>query len=74
MSEKSNVYCHHYEFKVYTSKTGCSVNMIQHKRHLLNHCYIYISKYAHGVYAAVDFSYDMTYSRTGTMLHLAELA
>ena len=58
--------------------TGRSVNMIQHKRHLrykhfLNHCCIYIYIYAFGIYAAVDFSYDMTYSGTGTMLHLAEL-
>ena len=40
--------------------------------HLLNHCYIYIYIYAFGIYAAVDFSYDMTYSGTGTKLHLAE--
>ena len=60
--------------------TGRSVNMIQHYRHfgdkhLLNHCYIYIYiiLYAFGICAAVDFSYDMTYSGTGTMLHLAEL-
>ena len=56
--------------------TGHSVNMIQQKihlgdKHLLDHCYIYI--YASGIYAAVDFSYDMTYSGTDTMLHLAEL-
>ena len=54
--------------------TGRSVNMIQHNRHfgdnyLLNHCYICIYIYAFGICAAVDFSYDMTYSGTGTMLH-----
>ena len=42
-------------------------------KHLLNHCNIYIYIYASSKYATVDFSYDMTYSGTGTMLHLAEL-
>ena len=35
--------------------------------------YIYIYIYASGIYAAVDFSSDMAYSGTDTMLHLAEL-
>ena len=58
---------------------GRSVNMMQHKqlhlgdKHLSNHCYISIYIYASGIYAAVDFSYDMTYSGTGTLLHLSEL-
>ena len=54
--------------------------MIQHKRlaFTIQTCiepllYIYIYIYASGIYAAVDFSYGMTYSETGTMLHLAEL-
>ena len=59
---------------------GRSVNIIQHKilafrrqtfiKPLL---YIHLNIYASGLYAAVDFSYDMTYPGTGTMLHLAEL-
>ena len=54
--------------------------MIQHKRLAFRRqtfieplLYIYIYIYASVKYAAVDFSYDMTYSGTGTMLHLAEL-
>ena len=60
--------------------TGRSVNMIQHKRLAFRRqtfiepfLYIYLYIYASGIYAAVDFSYDMTYSGTGTMLHLAKL-
>ena len=58
--------------------TGRSVNMIQHKRlafrrQSLLYIYIYIYIYAAGIYAAVDFSYDMTYLGIGTMLHLAQL-
>ena len=34
---------------------------------------LYISIYTLLEYDAVDFSYDMTYSGTGTKLHLAEL-
>ena len=59
--------------------TGRSVNMIQHKRLAFRRqtfieplLYLYIYN-ASGIYAAVDFSYDMTYSGTGTMLHLEEL-
>ena len=51
-----------------------SINMIKDLhlgvKHLVNHCNVYIYIYASGIYAAVDFSYDMTYSGTGTMLHL----
>ena len=50
--------------------------MIQHKRLAFRRqtfieslLYIYIYIYASGIYAAVDFSYDMTYLGTGTMLH-----
>ena len=59
---------------------GPSVNMIQHKRLAFRRqtfieqlLYIYIYIYASGIYGAVYFNYDMTYSGTGTMLHLAEL-
>ena len=60
--------------------TGRSVNMIQHKRLAFRRqtfieplLYIYPYIYASGIYAAVDFSYNMTYSGTGTMLYIAEL-
>ena len=57
---------------IQVNRTGRSVNMIQHKRLAFRRqTIIYI--YASGIYAAVDFSYDMTYSGTDTMLHLAEL-
>ena len=65
---------------IQVNRTGRSVNMIQHKRLAFRRqtfikplLYIYIYIYASEIYAAVDFSYDMTYSGTGTMLHLAEL-
>ena len=63
---------------IQVSRTGRSVNMIRHKRLAFRRqtfiepsLYIYI--YASEIYAAVDFSYDMTYSGTGTKLNLAEL-
>ena len=65
---------------IQANRTGRSVNMIQHKRFAFRRqtfidplLYIYIYIYAFKIYAAVDFSYAMTYSGTGTMLHLAEL-
>ena len=55
--------------------TGRSANMIKHKRPAFTRqilieplLYIYIYTYASGIYAAVDFSYDMTYSGTSLPL------
>ena len=60
--------------------TGRSLNMIQHERLAFRRqtfieplLYIYIYMYVSGIYAAVDFSTNMTYSGTGTMLHLTSL-
>ena len=65
---------------IQVNRTGRSVNMIQHKGLACRRqkiievlLYIYIFIYASGIYAVVDFSSDMTYSGTGTILHLAEL-
>ena len=60
--------------------TGRSLNMIQHERLAFRRqtfieplLYTFIYIYASGIYAAADFSYNMTYSGTCTMLHSAEL-
>ena len=55
------------------NETGRSANMIQHKilafrRQIFIEPLLYIY-----LYICFFFSYDMIYSGTGTMLHLAEL-
>ena len=57
-------------------RTGRSINMIQHKRIAFTRqtfieplLFLSLYIYASGIYAAVDVSYEMKYSGTGTMLH-----
>ena len=58
---------------IQVNRRGRFANKIQHKRlafrrqTIIDHCFIYI--YACGIYAAVNFSYNMKYSEIGTMLH-----
>ena len=58
---------------IQVNETGRSANMIQHKilafrRQIFIEPLLYIY-----LYICFFFSYDMIYSGTGTMLHLAEL-
>ena len=56
---------------IQVNRTGCSVNMIQHKiLSFITHTFIeYIYIFASGIYAAIDLSHHMKYSGAGTMLY-----